>query len=135
MLVIVWAGGISDAPLGHGAGGIACGCLLEAADGFIVVIAITPEKPAIEPDLCFVGVGCYWAGVVAEIIIVGHGGYHPRLEICPLTYHGRHLKENRPRVRGLQLMEISCLVTRSVRLLWLDKAFDGYSHAGWQDQG
>jgi hypothetical protein len=50
--------------------------------------------------LCFVGVGRYWAGVVAEIIVVGHGGYHPRLEICPLTYHGRHPKVNRPRVRG-----------------------------------
>src|SRR6185312_11885314 len=42
---------IGDAPMGHGAVGIGLGGLLEAAHGLLMVVAVAPDQPAIEPEL------------------------------------------------------------------------------------
>ena len=53
LLVVVGARRIGDAPLGHGAVGIMFGGLLEAAHGLFMIVAITPDQAAIEPELGF----------------------------------------------------------------------------------
>ncbi len=52
-LVVVRADGVGDAPVRHGAVGIGFQRLLEADDGFFVVVAVGPDEAAVEPGLGF----------------------------------------------------------------------------------
>src|SRR5262249_43446963 len=72
LLVVVGAGGISDAPPCHGAARIMPGGLLEAAHGLLVIEAIGPNESAIEPRLRFHGLGGDRPPIVAKVIVVCH---------------------------------------------------------------
>ena len=50
-IVVVGADGVGDAPVGHGAAGVVLQCPLEAGDGLVVVEAVAPRHPPVEPQL------------------------------------------------------------------------------------
>ena len=72
LLVVVRAGGIGDAPIGHGAGGIVLRSLAETAHGFLMVIAVAPDQAAIEPRLSVRRLGRDRPAVLSQIVIGRH---------------------------------------------------------------
>ncbi len=65
--IVEGPGGVSDAPMHHGASGIALQRLLEALDAFLVVEAVAPVQADIEPALGFRRAGGDGAPIGAKV--------------------------------------------------------------------
>src|SRR5271169_7063286 len=71
-VVVVRSGRVTDAPMRHGAVWVRRQRLLEAGDGFLVVIAEAPVEATVEPTLGLRRGGRHLAGIAAEIIGIVH---------------------------------------------------------------
>ena len=71
-LVVVRAGGVGDPPPGHRTVGVGVQRLAIARDRFLVVVAVGPGEPAVEPALGLAGAGGHRAAVRSEVVVVGH---------------------------------------------------------------
>ncbi len=72
LLVVVWTRRVGDAPMGEGAAGVGVRRKLEAAYRFLMVVAVAPDEPAIEPELRLGRCRRERAAIVAEIVIACH---------------------------------------------------------------
>ena len=75
-LVIVWADGVGDAPMGKRTGRIGCHCLFETDNRFLVIVCEQPDKAAVEPRLR-IRVFAGRAAVATQIEIVLHEVHSP----------------------------------------------------------
>ena len=71
-LVVVRTGGICDAPPGHRAFRVRLDRLAIARDRFVVVVAVGPGKPSVEPELGPGGTRRHRPAVRSEVVVVRH---------------------------------------------------------------
>src|SRR5262245_19553019 len=72
LLVVVGTGGVGDAPIGHGAGRVMLRSLAKTPYGLLMVVAVAPKEPAIEPRLSVRRLSRYRPAVQSEVVISDH---------------------------------------------------------------